>query len=293
MSAGSVTTAVEVAVDPATAFEVFTAEVDAWYRRDRFTLYDVARTAAVRFEPWVGGRLLEVHDAVTGEGHEMGRITAWEPARRLAFTDARGTEVEVTFTPAPAGTRVTLEHRGLDRLPPGEAAHVRRYGWGLLLPWFGGHVATRIPPPPLRGAPMSPTPPVTFEGVTPYLYYADGAAALAWLADVFGFTEEVRYLGPTGAVEEAELRVGATRIMLSGRAPDPDNGAGQLLIVHLDDVQAQYDRVTAAGVAAKPPEDKPYGPRTFNVVDPWGYRWDFWQMVSEVQLAEGWQEVRP
>lgn len=139
----SVTTGIDVDVEPADAFDVFVNEIDAWYRVDRFTVVDVTRTIAIRFEPRLGGRLLDVHDAATGEGREMGRITAWEPGRRLVFTDNRGTEVEVTFAAASGGTRVTLEHRGLEHLEPAVAEHVRRFGWGLLLPWYRRHLDTR------------------------------------------------------------------------------------------------------------------------------------------------------
>jgi len=45
------------------------------------------------------------------------------------------------FVPVDAGTRVTLEHRGLDRLPPDVAAQRRRFGWITLLGWFDEHFA--------------------------------------------------------------------------------------------------------------------------------------------------------
>lgn len=135
---------------------------------------------------------------------------------------------------------------------------------------------------------------MSFLGLTPYLYYHDAGAALEWLTRVFGFDEEVRYLDPSGTVAEAEMTVGDDRIMMCGRAAGPDEGAGQLLIVHVDDVDAQYARVVAAGVAVvAPPEDKSYGPRTFYVTDPWGYHWAFWQQVrDDVELDEGWREIR-
>jgi uncharacterized protein YndB with AHSA1/START domain len=132
---------IDVDVDPATAFTVFTDEIDAWYKRDRNTLYDFSRALAVRFEPRVGGRLLEVYDAETGDGREMGRVTAWEPGQRLVFVDARDTEVEVTFAESAAGsTRVTLEHRGLEKLSDAEAEKHARYGWHLLVPWYEQYV---------------------------------------------------------------------------------------------------------------------------------------------------------
>jgi hypothetical protein len=128
---------IDVDVDPATAFSVFTDEIDAWYRRGRHTFYDPDRAVAIRFEPRVGGRLLEVYDAATGDGREMGRVTVWEPGRRLVFVDRRDTEVDVGFEPVSAETtRVTLEHRGLERLADTDAEKHARYGWRLLLPWF-------------------------------------------------------------------------------------------------------------------------------------------------------------
>lgn len=132
----SVRASVHVRADPDAAFAAFTGEIGSWYVRDRHTLADPDRAVGVRFEPGVGGRLIEVYDAGTGEGRETGRITAWEPGRRLAFTDERGTEVEVTFEAAGDRTRVTLEHRGLERLRPDLAAEHARHGWRLLLPWY-------------------------------------------------------------------------------------------------------------------------------------------------------------
>jgi uncharacterized glyoxalase superfamily protein PhnB len=135
---------------------------------------------------------------------------------------------------------------------------------------------------------------VEFLGLTPYLYYADAAMALEWLARVFGFTEVVRYLDETGRVAEAEMVAGPIRVMMSGGHPaGPDEGAGQMLIVHVDDVDAQHSRVRAEGVEAQAPQDMPYGPRTFPVTDPGGYRWLFWQQLGvDVQLEEGWRVVR-
>jgi uncharacterized glyoxalase superfamily protein PhnB/uncharacterized protein YndB with AHSA1/START domain len=305
---GTVSATVEVALPPEQAFRVFTAEIGAWYVVDRYTVVDHERTVDVRIEPRVGGRLLDVHDAATGEGNEMGRVTAWEPPRRFQFTDARATETEVRFDPVPGGgrTAVTLEQRGLDRLPPGEAEHVRRYGWRLLLRWFEAALAS--PPEELgleRVATMQPAheedqpmtatgSTVTLRGVSPYLYYPDAGAALDWLARVFGFRETARYVDDDGVVRESEMQVGDTTIQLSGgHAPGTGHGQGLLLIVHLDDVDAQHARVAAAGVEAPDPEQKPYGPRTFTVTDPWGYHWDFWQPVHDyVEGPGGLHEIR-
>jgi uncharacterized glyoxalase superfamily protein PhnB len=126
---------------------------------------------------------------------------------------------------------------------------------------------------------------MTFLGITPYLYYEDAEAALEWLARVFGFGQSARAVGESGSVEEAEIEVGPAKVMMTNSAPGPGEGGGALLIVHVDDVDAQFRRVTSAGVEADPPKDEAYGPRTFNVTDPWGYRWHFWQGDAVYPLA--------
>lgn len=145
----AVTTSIEVSVDPITAFDVFTSEVDRWWQRGPMNWNDPERAVGVRFEPGVGGRWIEVHDAESGEGFEMGRITVWEPGERLVFTyyDAGqvidGTEVEVRFDAIAGGTRVTVEHRGWAGVDPAVVERkiaTKRWGWANILTWYGGHV---------------------------------------------------------------------------------------------------------------------------------------------------------
>ena len=292
--AGTVRATVEVALPRDEAFRVFTAEAGAWYVVDRHTVADHRRTVDIRFEPGVGGRFLDVYDAATGEGREMGRITVWDPPHRLVFVDARDTETEVDFAERPpvAGvehTTVTIEQRGLDRLPEDVADHVRRYGWPLLAGWFADAVSGRGEEHAMSTTDVHAG--ATLQGVTPYLFYADAGAALDWLARVFGFVEEVRYVDADGAVRESQMRIGDTTIQLCGHEPEPGHGEGLLLIVHVDDIDAQHARVVAAGVDAPAPVQKPYGVRSFTVADPWGYRWDFWQPSGAVEAGD-LREVR-
>jgi len=98
----------------------------------------------VRFEPEVGGRLVEVYDLESGEGFEIGRVLAWEPGKRLVFTwrqdnwaPAESTDVEVRFEPSATGTLVTVEHGGWDRVPSA-AGLTDGYslGWAELLGFY-------------------------------------------------------------------------------------------------------------------------------------------------------------
>jgi uncharacterized protein YndB with AHSA1/START domain len=135
--------AVEVSVDPATAFQVFTEEIGTWYQGGAYSWNDPQRAVGIRFEPGVGGRWIEVWDEATGEGFELGRLTAWEPGRRLVVSyrafdlpaEPR-TEIEVRFDPIEGGTLVTLEHRGLDLLPPAMATSWRSRSWIQFMRWF-------------------------------------------------------------------------------------------------------------------------------------------------------------
>lgn len=128
-----------VAVDPVTAFDVFTTEIEEWYRKGATVLTQAARGSTLRFEPGVGGRLLEVRD----DGSlpiTRGQITIWEPGRHLLFVDRRDAEVEIWFHAFDEGTRVVLEHRGLDKLPPDAAIKASKYSWRKLVDYFAEHM---------------------------------------------------------------------------------------------------------------------------------------------------------
>jgi uncharacterized protein YndB with AHSA1/START domain len=108
-----------VAVDPARAFAVFTAETDLWWRRGPRFRFGGARRGTLTFEPGPGGRLFEAFSDAPSDVFEVGRVIAWEPGSRLVFewrlanfAPGERTEVEVRFAPAEGGTQVTIEHRG-------------------------------------------------------------------------------------------------------------------------------------------------------------------------------------
>lgn len=64
-----------VAVDPETAFSVFTERVDAWWKHGPRFRTGVRGASSMRFEPGVGGRLLEIFDtAVELEADERSAV---------------------------------------------------------------------------------------------------------------------------------------------------------------------------------------------------------------------------
>jgi uncharacterized protein YndB with AHSA1/START domain len=146
---------VSVAVPPDVAFEVFTAEIDRWWRRGLEYRHAAGR-GFIHLEPHVGGRLFEQHDAPDGGAPrviECGRVLAWEPPARLVFTwrnatfsATESTEVEVTFVAtANGGTQVTVRHRGWETLRPDHPARHgqddRAFARALGL-WWGGQLSS-------------------------------------------------------------------------------------------------------------------------------------------------------
>jgi uncharacterized protein YndB with AHSA1/START domain len=119
-----VTVTTVVALAPDATFAVFTDEVDAWWRRGpRFRFREDGEGKLAFSE----GRLVESY--ADGERFEVGRVLTWEPGTRLVFewrdrnfAPGEITEVEVRFEPDRRGTRVTLVHRGWDRLRPDHPA---------------------------------------------------------------------------------------------------------------------------------------------------------------------------
>lgn len=119
-----------VAATPERAFDVFTREIGSWWSPSTLFKFTSCSPGLMSFETGVGGRFTET--LASGEVFEIGRITHWEPGRRLgftwrqvSFTAHQMTHVEVRFEPVGAQTRVTVEHQGWDTIPQD---HVARHG---------------------------------------------------------------------------------------------------------------------------------------------------------------------
>jgi uncharacterized protein YndB with AHSA1/START domain len=145
-----------VKATPLRAFEAFTRDIAMWWTPNPLFRFTPGPSGTLAFEPHEGGRFTETLD--NGEVFEIGRIRTWLPGKRLvfgwrqaSFGPDQDTEVEVTFEPVGAETRVTVTHRGWDSVPPEhvarhrfpEAIFLRRHGewWQLLLARLARQVA--------------------------------------------------------------------------------------------------------------------------------------------------------
>ncbi len=125
-TADSVRVTTLVAVSLEKAFTIFTEQISQWWiSRPPHTF---GTQGKVRFE---NGRLIE-SSADADKEFEIGKVLVWEPPSRLEFDwrqpdfapDDR-TIVSVEFTTEGDRTRVTVEHKGWDRLTE---KHPARHG---------------------------------------------------------------------------------------------------------------------------------------------------------------------
>ena len=127
-----------------TAFNVFTQKMDAWWPRT----HHVGSTPMVEsvLEQKPGGRWYSRHE--DGSEVNVGYILTWDPFGQVVLIwqidgnfkcdPELVTEVEVNFIPdGPGTTRVTLEHRDLQKLAGG-AKNVEAMdgGWGMIMELF-------------------------------------------------------------------------------------------------------------------------------------------------------------
>jgi uncharacterized glyoxalase superfamily protein PhnB len=265
------TSTVEVATDPLTAFTAFTDELDLWWVRGPINAYDSARLVEMRCERGVGGRILEVYDAESGEGLELARITVWEPGARLAWKSSLDdVTVEVRFEQAASGTLVRLDatvaEGGDDR---GGSSFV-----AVAPPWFGAWMRKRgeVPHEPHDLARV---------GLT--LHYARPAAAARWLADAFGFESP----SPLPEGEDPltddeygfpwiEFHVGNASVVVEPLAGPPVDHTQVTHVpwVFVDDLEAHLARAREHG-ATIVQEIEQHGFTSYVALDLEGRRWRF------------------
>ena len=119
--------------------------------------------------------------------------------------------------------------------------------------------------------------------ISPYLYYEDGAAAMDWLIQAFGFEEDMRMTSDDGRLDHGQLKLGDQIVMLGEpgsqyQSPKKRGGATAGVHVYVDDVDAHFERAKAAGAEIHmEPTDQPYGDRRYDTEDPEGHNWFFAQ----------------
>lgn len=107
----------------ARTFDVFVGELGAWWPVDPFSL-GPDRVRDVTVDRRAGGAVVETWD--DGTTHEWGRMVAWDPPHGFTMSwliTPEPTEVELAFRAlGPALTRVSVEHRGWERLTEDQLA---------------------------------------------------------------------------------------------------------------------------------------------------------------------------
>ncbi len=271
----TVASEVEVAVDPATAFLAFTDEMDLWWERGYINFWsDAGRVVAVRCEPGVGGRIIEVlDDASGGTVFERGRITQWEPGARLAWeNDFDDVITEVRFEPAPAGTRVVVEHT-----VPAGGRDAGGTAWSRVVPkWFGRWCARRD---------HASRTPDDLARVSLVVAYERPAAATRWLHAVFGLGDADDLPSGDDPLPHGEhghpwleLRIGDVSLMITPL--DGVRGSDQVQVfepwVYVDDLAAHFAHAKGEG-ATIVSEIDPFPQSHYVVEDLEGNRWTFLQ----------------
>jgi uncharacterized glyoxalase superfamily protein PhnB len=269
----SVSSTVEVAVDAATAFAAFTEELDLWWVRGPINHYAGGRVLAMRCEPGLGGRLLEVYDDTTGDALELARITVWEPGRRLAWRSSiDDVETDIRFEAVGEGTAV----RVVARIPAG-GENRGGTAWVQVVPkWFGAWCA---------GRDTAPHNVRDLARLALGVYYRKPAAAARWLAQTFGFESPDPL--PEGADPLPhgehghpwiEFRVGNSSLMVF----ELEDGAPERVRTHMpwvyvDDIEEHFRRAEANGATIVEKLDSPWGLPFYVADDLEGNRWTILQ----------------
>ena len=130
--------------------------------------------------------------------------------------------------------------------------------------------------------------------VTPYLCVNGAADAIDFYKDIFGAQERMRMPQPDGTIGHAELQIRDSVVMLSDEFPDMGaispkslGGTPVTLNVYVDNVDDVVDRAVAKGATLlQPIENRFYGDRSGQIVDPWGHKWSVSTHVEDVPPDE-------
>jgi uncharacterized glyoxalase superfamily protein PhnB len=134
--------------------------------------------------------------------------------------------------------------------------------------------------------------------VTPRLVVADGLGAIGFYRDAFGAELiDEPFVGPTGEVVHAEIRIGDSVVMLTEEQP-PGGVApahpSAIMATYWADVDGAWSQALAAGAEVVfPLEDQFYGERGGRVRDPFGQQWMMSQRTETLTHEEISRRTRP
>jgi uncharacterized glyoxalase superfamily protein PhnB len=129
--------------------------------------------------------------------------------------------------------------------------------------------------------------------VVPMLAYADGPAAMDWLANAFGFVERTRMLTEDGVLSHGEMLAGGGLVMLATPSPAYEGPRRHRehcdqarewsvvpyvvdgVLVYVDDVGAHFDRAVRAGATVLSGIEDGFPGRRYRAEDIEGHRWMF------------------
>jgi len=123
--------------------------------------------------------------------------------------------------------------------------------------------------------------------IAPMLSVRKGAKAVEFYKAAFGAGEWFRLDGEDGGVV-ARLSVGDAEFWVADESPEHLNfspeslGGGSVrMVMTVEDPDAAFDRVVAAGAQVVSPVKDDYGWRLGRVVDPFGHHWEIGKPLAE------------
>lgn len=259
MSERSATAEVEVAANPVRAFAAFTEEIDSWWVRGAINFFDAARAVAMRIEPGLDGRVLEVYE---DDALELGRITAWEPGAHLVYrSSVDDSEIDVRFEPVEGGTRVRVTQTLV------QGGEKMFDFWPRTLTWFGSWFGNGRPKEIAR--------------FSIALYYEKPVEAALWLQRVFQLSSWTDIL-ETADGTWIELHHGDVAILLFAFEGDHAGPFTDMPWVYVDDLDAHFAHAKAEA-ATIVSEIHQRGYRAYEAEDLEGRRWTFAQARPTMQ----------
>jgi uncharacterized glyoxalase superfamily protein PhnB len=133
--------------------------------------------------------------------------------------------------------------------------------------------------------------------VVTYLAIDGAAKALEFYKKAFGAKELTRQATPDGKIIHASMKIGNTSVMMSDIFPGSNvksplelGTSPVTLHINADDVDALWNQAVAAGATVSMPlENRYWGSRYGQLVDPFGHHWS---LSREVEMSKEEREAK-